>query len=343
MSKNNVLITTTNVVQGIDIKQYKGIVSARVVTGTDYFSDLFAGFSDVFGGRSSTYQRQLKSIYDEVIEILSDEAKKVGANAILGVSIDNDEITGKGKQMFMITATGTAVVSSTEINGVEHPTDEISFERFDFEYNKLKKIFSIKNDIYQIEPNWSFLIQSGVYEVMEEVYRFYVSDTYSYLNGNENTYKYFNAVEETKAKAFLYGKLDDIEEQIKLVSLIKATKLVDYDYINSKCLTENETMKKYLFALITGNKKNYYKEDIQKLSDLMKFFIEAFPINAISIDREKWTCRCGKVNKINQRYCKSCTKDARGLKLEEIDYDQSIALLKEKLFVLEHIFINKVN
>lgn len=41
---------------------------------------------------------------------LKQKAANMGANAILGLKIDFDEISGKGKSMFMISAIGTAVI-----------------------------------------------------------------------------------------------------------------------------------------------------------------------------------------------------------------------------------------
>ena len=57
-----VLVTTTPFIEGRKVKKYLKPVSAHVVAGTNLFSDFFASFSDVFGGRSKTYQRQLSSI-----------------------------------------------------------------------------------------------------------------------------------------------------------------------------------------------------------------------------------------------------------------------------------------
>ncbi|GAA3413566.1 hypothetical protein GCM10020370_70320 [Paenibacillus hodogayensis] len=45
MVKNRVLITTTSVNDLIQLEHYKGIVSARVVTGVDLFSDIFASLA----------------------------------------------------------------------------------------------------------------------------------------------------------------------------------------------------------------------------------------------------------------------------------------------------------
>lgn len=123
-SKDNLLITTTSTIQGHLITDYKGLVTARVVTGTNFFSDFCAGATDFLGGRTSAYQRQLKSINDEVIRNLKEEAIDAGANAIVGVSIDHDEISGKGKQMFMVTAIGTAV-SITRQTLIQKVTEKV--------------------------------------------------------------------------------------------------------------------------------------------------------------------------------------------------------------------------
>ena len=81
----------------------------NVVIGTNVFSDLFASFTDFFGGRSGTYRDGLERIYNEAIKELKEKAIYLGANAIIGLSIDFDEIFGKDKSMFMVAATGTAV------------------------------------------------------------------------------------------------------------------------------------------------------------------------------------------------------------------------------------------
>src|SRR5689334_15553241 len=140
MKTKRLLITTTSSIDGAKVNSYKGIVSARVVTGTDLFTDFFASVSDVFGGRSGAYQKQLKSIYDEVIDLLSDDATKMGANVILGLKIDHDEISGKGKQMFMVTATGTAVKIDDYKSEQSSILNEISLESYEQIYTRLLTI-----------------------------------------------------------------------------------------------------------------------------------------------------------------------------------------------------------
>ena len=103
------IITTTNNIEDYTIKQYLGVVNSNVVIGTNLFSDLTASLTDIFGGRSGTYKSKLDAIYNDVMYELKRKAKSLNADAILGLSIDFDEISGGGKSMFMVSASGTAV------------------------------------------------------------------------------------------------------------------------------------------------------------------------------------------------------------------------------------------
>jgi uncharacterized protein YbjQ (UPF0145 family) len=102
-------VTTSGSIDGWDIEEHLGVVACHVVAGTGFFSDLLAGFSDLFGGRSEAYQRQLTSLYDEAITRLMQKANERGGNWLVGLRVDLDQVTGKGKQMFMITGLATVV------------------------------------------------------------------------------------------------------------------------------------------------------------------------------------------------------------------------------------------
>lgn len=103
------IITSTNDIKNYKITQYLGMINVNIVIGTNFFSDFFASFSDVFGGYSSSYQSKLDKIYNDAITELSKKAEYKRADAIVGVHFDFDELSGKGKSMFMVTAYGTAV------------------------------------------------------------------------------------------------------------------------------------------------------------------------------------------------------------------------------------------
>jgi uncharacterized protein YbjQ (UPF0145 family) len=104
------LVTTTNTVEGKKIRQYFGLVSGEAILGANIFKDIFAGIRDVVGGRSAAYEKELRSAKDIAISELMENAKLMGANAVIGVDLDYEIIAGGGGNMLMVSASGTAVV-----------------------------------------------------------------------------------------------------------------------------------------------------------------------------------------------------------------------------------------
>ena len=62
---SRVFLSTTNNIDNGKVITYHEVVSSHIVAGTGFLSDLAASFSDIFGGRSGSYRRQLESLYDE--------------------------------------------------------------------------------------------------------------------------------------------------------------------------------------------------------------------------------------------------------------------------------------
>jgi len=106
---NNMLVTTTATLQGIDIVEYKGIVFGEVVSGMNFVKDFFAGITDKIGGRSGTYEGEMQDARDAAIKEMCERAQRMGANAVIGVDVDYD-VLGEKNGMLMISVSGTAVV-----------------------------------------------------------------------------------------------------------------------------------------------------------------------------------------------------------------------------------------
>ena len=105
------LITTTSMIEGMQIKEYKGLVFGEVISGVNFVKDFTAGLSNIFGGRSNTYEGELLNAREKALEEMQQRAEQMGANAIIGVDIDY-EVLGVDNGMLMVTASGTAVVVS---------------------------------------------------------------------------------------------------------------------------------------------------------------------------------------------------------------------------------------
>jgi uncharacterized protein YbjQ (UPF0145 family) len=100
------LIVTTDQVEGRKIVDYLGIVSGDAIVGANMFRDLFARVRDVVGGRAGGYEKALRGAKDAALEDLAEEARILGADAVIGVDLDYESV---GDSMLMVSVNGTAV------------------------------------------------------------------------------------------------------------------------------------------------------------------------------------------------------------------------------------------
>lgn len=99
--------TTTPGVDGRAITEYLGVVTGEAILGANIVRDLFAGISDIVGGRSGAYEEELRRAREIAMEELTAEAQSRGADAVVGIDLDYETV-GQGS-MLMVTASGTAV------------------------------------------------------------------------------------------------------------------------------------------------------------------------------------------------------------------------------------------
>ncbi|MDR6817005.1 uncharacterized protein YbjQ (UPF0145 family) [Neorhizobium sp. 2083] len=108
---SGIIVTTTSTIEGKAIAEYRGIVTGEAILGTNIFRDLFAGIRDLVGGRSASYEQVLKEARETALGELEERARAMGANAVVGVDIDYENIsTGSSGSMLMVSVSGTAVV-----------------------------------------------------------------------------------------------------------------------------------------------------------------------------------------------------------------------------------------
>lgn len=92
-----------------DIDDEIGIVTAECVFGMNIFRDFFASARDFFGGRSDASQKVLRDLKDTCLLELKKEAYHLEADGVIAVHLDYQEISGGGKGMLFLVASGTAV------------------------------------------------------------------------------------------------------------------------------------------------------------------------------------------------------------------------------------------
>lgn len=102
------IYATTSTIQGREVEAYLGVVFGDAVLGVNVFKDFFASIRDVVGGRSGTYERELGNARDTAMAALTEQARALGADAIIGIDIDY-EVLGADNGMLMVCVSGTAV------------------------------------------------------------------------------------------------------------------------------------------------------------------------------------------------------------------------------------------
>ena len=102
------ILSTTPTLEGRQLTEYHGIVVGEAIMGAKVFKDLFAKLTDIVGGRSGAYEKEQSKARKIAMEELSEHAKELGANAVVGIDLDY-EVVGPNGGMLMVSVSGTAV------------------------------------------------------------------------------------------------------------------------------------------------------------------------------------------------------------------------------------------
>ncbi|MEQ8237146.1 MAG: YbjQ family protein [Syntrophomonadaceae bacterium] len=100
------ILTTTSAVEGQAVRQYLGLVTGEAIMGANVVRDIFASITDIVGGRSGAYETKLSEARRIAVEEMTDQARSMGADAIIGIDLDYEVIRDG---MLMVAASGTAV------------------------------------------------------------------------------------------------------------------------------------------------------------------------------------------------------------------------------------------
>lgn len=106
------LVVTTPTIAGMKIDKTIGLVTGEAILGANIFKDIFAGIRDIVGGRSNAYEKELNNARDIAVTEMKQRAFELGATDVIAVDIDYESIGMGGGNMLMVTACGTAVVTS---------------------------------------------------------------------------------------------------------------------------------------------------------------------------------------------------------------------------------------
>jgi uncharacterized protein YbjQ (UPF0145 family) len=101
------LVTTTNELAGRRVVQHIGLVRGITVRSRNVFGMIGASLQALFGGRISLYTGLAERAREEAYDLMVEHAQQMGANAILAMRYDANEITDGITEVL---AYGTAVI-----------------------------------------------------------------------------------------------------------------------------------------------------------------------------------------------------------------------------------------
>ncbi len=105
------LVTTANSLEGYKIVKQLGVVRGVTVRSRSALGNIAGGFQSLFGGRLSIYVELCENTRQEAYQLLIEHASVMGANAIIAMRYDANEIM---QGITEVLAYGTAVVVEKE-------------------------------------------------------------------------------------------------------------------------------------------------------------------------------------------------------------------------------------
>ena len=101
------IVVTTNDLAGYRITRHFGVVRGITVRSRSVIGNLGGAIQSVFGGKLSVYTNLAETARQEAYDLLVQHAQALGANAVIAMRYDSNDITDGITEML---AYGTAVV-----------------------------------------------------------------------------------------------------------------------------------------------------------------------------------------------------------------------------------------
>lgn len=99
-------ITTTFSVEGHKVVEQLGIVRGITVRSRSVIGNMGAGIQSLFGGNITIYTSLCEKAREEAFELMVKNAERIGANAIIGMRYDANEVISGATEVLCY---GTAV------------------------------------------------------------------------------------------------------------------------------------------------------------------------------------------------------------------------------------------
>ena len=105
------IITTTESIPGKRIVKVFGLVRGNTIRARHAGKDILAALKNIVGGEITEYTKLMAESREQAIDRMTDEARRMGANAVVALRFTTSEIMGAAAELL---AYGTAVLIEDE-------------------------------------------------------------------------------------------------------------------------------------------------------------------------------------------------------------------------------------
>jgi len=356
--KRTVLMVTTGALEGSEVTEHLGPVSAHFVIGTGVLAGLFSSITDFFGAHSYAYQGKLERIGEEALDLLQAKTIRLGGNAVLGLRIDHDEISGGGKSMLMVTATGTAARIQRSVSSVSSTDTSLNdggrVSAWDLKVavDRQRLVDEVKQDSARLldDDVWRFVVENRMAEIGPAVLRWVGENTdgsvMSTSERGRRLSEYIGVIERDRAVGLLYDHLDSGPHEFfeTVSSAIHEHDLLDDSKLILLLESGSDIVRRRALQIATAGFPSYGHEELEALRRIRRAVEDAFQPAATFVrqkgfmkkEKEVWDCSCGKQPLAEHKYCLGCHKDRYGFHSRETPRPPRVVqLLGERIAALE--------
>ncbi len=358
MNRKRMLLTTTSSLDGWTVQEYLGPVSAEVVIGTGLFTEFFSSWTDAFGLESHAHQGKLDLIKQRALAAIEYKALRLGANAVIGLRVDHDEIGAGGKSLLMVTAMGTAVRAhrsgEREDPHAESRAGAISAYELGINRDRARLLARAEAGLVDLgdQKTWNFVVDNQVVEMAPHVLKraTLLQSQFSYNPVERDRAwamlkDFFLRLDREQAAEALYAALDgpDVEAEFALQVIIDAG-LLDVSRITAMLQGANETVRARVLQVVRADQPYYTPDDIAPLQALRELIpVVCVPAPTVKKkglmgEKDVWMCVCGEAVDVKSTECGTCGRDRYGVPRKWVKPADAVRLLDEKITLLRAQF-----
>lgn len=265
------IVTTTDSIEGCRIVEYIDVLRSSVVVGNDI------ALSDLFGGNRN-YNNRLNDIYDKAMQGLRLKASIAGADAVVGLHTDFEEIFGKGKTRMVVSMVGTAVKLDCQPKCL--PEDKknasVSMDTLHRQYLLVSMRKKLDNSDYSLnEDDWGNILKYSLTDLAPLLYnRYLVVSTQTISNIplserkllQDNFIPFIQSMDFDEAVEVVYSDLETAPECSSVI--IRDCNL----FAPSKIVGMLEAEHKHIIiSLLKSDKPIYTAEDLAGMERIVEF------------------------------------------------------------------------